>query len=223
MLTLFSAPGCCGLIPAWTPPPTGWPPCCCCKFSVNRLPLLPIPAFPRKPILGEPFRTWAPISPWCCCPVLPFWAPIKAAARLSACTPPTIPTCCVNPDCCCWPWGCMPWGPLEETFMFPIIAMEGPDGALLEVGPPGWAGAPARKSSDSCLCFAAASWPLPPIPTPSPPRVVWSWLASPPFVNPKSEELMSSSGRSCSRSKREPKSTQEKQKHFNKRQHLASI
>lgn len=126
-----------------------------------------------------------------------------AAVRLSADPLPIIPAWGINPGCCCcWPWGCMPWGAL-----MPLISpMEVPDGALLDVGAPGCAGPPARKSSDSCLCFAAASWPLAPIPPASPPRLVWNWLASPPLVSPWSEELMSSSGRSCSRSKSEPKS-----------------
>lgn len=101
----------------------------------------------------------------------------------------------------------MPCGPL----MPPISPMEAPDGALFEAGAPGCAGAPARKSSDSCLCFAAASWPLVPIPPPSPPRPAWNWLASPPLTSPGSEELMSSSGRSCSRSKSVPKSRHKKE------------
>lgn len=57
---------------------------------------------------------------------------------------------------------------------------------------------PARSSSDSCLCLEAASCTMP--------RLVCNWLRSPPLVRPSSFELMSSSGRSCSRSKREPKS-----------------
>lgn len=109
-------------------------------------------------------------------------------------------TCCINPACCGWLWGGMPWGPPGVTLTPPIIPMDAPDGVLLEVGPPCCGAATARRSSDSCWCFAAASWP------PPPPRLLWSWLASPPLVNPNSEELMSSSGRSCSSSKSEPKS-----------------
>lgn len=232
---MFIAPGCWPLIPAWPPAP------CCWRVSANRLLLPPIPWFP-KPILGEPFITWFPIMPGCCCPLFPFCcAPIMALFM-----PPIIPAaafccccimlaCCWGERCCCCPWPIICGGPWPgDAFMFarccPMAV--GPPGLPMAPWCPCWVevGAPERKSSDSCLCLATASWPPgpppgpsprpippgPPLPPPGPspagpaPSVVCNWLRSPPLIRPGSLELMSSSGRSCSKSNSEPKSKMEK-------------
>lgn len=96
----------------------------------------------------------------------------------------------------------MPAGP-GEAFMPLRSPIAPPPGlAAATCWPAGGAGGPLeRRSSDSCLCLAAASCtPWGPPPTP-----VCSWPRSPPLGKPSSE-LMSSSGRSCSRSNSELKS-----------------
>lgn len=212
VITLFIAPGCCALSPPW--PPTV---CCCWRASANRLLLLPMPGL-WCPILGDPFIICAPSMfcccdtgpPGCCCP-LPFWGPSIFLFMLP--TIPAICCCCIRAACCgercCCPWGPMPCVP-GEAFKFPKSPIEAP------AGPPiapccGAAGAgPCRRSSESCLCLAAASWPLdttPPMAPPPLPKLPCNWPRSPPFSRLSSEELISSSGRSCSRSKSEPKST----------------
>lgn len=222
-------PGCCPLMPPWPPGP------CCCRVSANKLVLPPIPWFP-KPILGEPFITWFPIMPGCCCPLLPFCCvPIMALFM-----PPIIPAaafccimlaCCWGERCCCCPWPII-WGGgcPGDAFIFakccPMCAA--PPGLPMAPWCPCWAevGGPERKSSDSCLCLATASWlpgpppgpsprpiaPTPPLPPPGPstagpgPSASCNWLRSPPLTSPGSFELISSSGRSHSSCKNEPNS-----------------
>lgn len=211
--TLFIAPGCWALSPPWPPVV-----CCCWRASANRLPLPPMPGL-WCPILGEPFIIcmlccWGEGPPACCCP-FPFWGPSIFLFIL-----PTIPAicCCISVACwgerCCCPCVPMPWGP-GEPFTFPKIEVP----AGLPIAPccccccccaPGVD--TCRRSSESCWCLAAASWPLdmtPPTAPPPPPKLVCSWLRSPPF---KSAVLISSSGRSCSKSNSEPKSTVSRKK-----------
>lgn len=222
-LTLFMAPGCGPLSPA-CPPICGEP---CCSVSANKLPAVPIPGFGYG-IFGRPLP--APIEPFMTCPcITPCPLP---AANIPGFMPAFIPVFIPMPG---WltglftvgiipavDWAEGPWfGPLVPiailgevnpacamglfTMLFnipipglfcgvwPAMLWPGPPTPILRFGE-----LPARKSSDSCLCLEAASCARP--------RLVCSWLMSPPLVSPSSVELISSSGKSCSRSNSDPKS-----------------
>ena len=202
-LTLFMFPACwafnalcapncgppCVSVSASTLLPTPGPCAPCMLWLWYCMPGLPRPAGPRVPFITWP--AW-PMTPWLC--------PLFNMAWLKPM--PVLPLPAAPPF---WAWG--DWW-LVAPCPSGLLPSTAPN--WLPTMPPCWGPPPkmeelpGRRSSDSCLCLAAASgtMELRPGPPPGPP------LDDIPI--PKSPLGMSSSGRSFSRSNRDTRSEEDR-------------
>lgn len=182
----------CVSVSASTLPPTPAPCEACMPWPWYCMLGLPRPAGPRVPFMTCP--AW-PITPWPC--------PLFSIVWLKHM--PVLPLPCPTATPPFWDWWLVepcPSGPLPSTAPSWLPTMP-----PCRLPPPEREEFPDRRSSDSCLCLAAASgttaW-RPVLPPPGPP------LEDSPI--PKSPLGMSSSGRSFSRSSRDTRSKKKDRK-----------